>query len=133
MCTTLLSINPEHVENILNGSKKFEYRRVIPREKVDKIVIYCTAPVMKIVAEVTVEDTISDTKTKLWERTRKHSGISRDFFRKYFDAYRPAHAFKLGKVTVYDEPKSLADFGVKAPPQSFIYIEEGRNLTAAGE
>lgn len=124
MCTTLLSINPEHVENILNGTKKYEFRRVIPREKVDKIVIYSTSPVMKIVAEVTVEETISDTKTRLWERTKMHSGISRDFYREYFAAYRRAYAFKLGDITVYPKPKQLSDFGVKSAPQSFVYLRE---------
>lgn len=33
----LLSINPEHVENILNGSKKVEYRKAKCRSDVDKI------------------------------------------------------------------------------------------------
>jgi hypothetical protein len=34
MCKILLSINPEHVANILNGSKKVEYRKVtaLPRK-----------------------------------------------------------------------------------------------------
>ncbi len=27
MCAILLSINPNHVENILNGSKKYEFRK----------------------------------------------------------------------------------------------------------
>ena len=40
MCKMLLSINPEHVANILSGKKKFEFRKVRCKEDVDKIVIY---------------------------------------------------------------------------------------------
>jgi len=40
-----LSINPEHVENVLRGTKKFELRKVGSRRPVDRIVIYRTAPV----------------------------------------------------------------------------------------
>jgi predicted transcriptional regulator len=35
MCKILLSINSEHVANILNGSKKVEYRKVTCRCDVD--------------------------------------------------------------------------------------------------
>ena len=27
MCVILLSINPDHVENILNGTKRYEFRK----------------------------------------------------------------------------------------------------------
>lgn len=51
MCKMLLSINPEHVENILCGKKRFEFRKVCCKADVDKIIIYSTAPVMRVVAE----------------------------------------------------------------------------------
>ena len=51
MCKILLSINPEHVENIFNGNKKYEYRKIKCKEKVDKIIIYSTAPIMQVVGE----------------------------------------------------------------------------------
>ena len=37
MATILLSIKPEYVERIFNGSKKYEFRKHLPQEKVDKI------------------------------------------------------------------------------------------------
>lgn len=40
----LLSINPEHVENILSGVKKIEFRKVRCKSDVNKIIIYATAP-----------------------------------------------------------------------------------------
>ena len=58
MCKLLMSINPEHVENILAGKKKYEFRKKKCKEQIDSIVIYSTAPVMKVVAEVEVKDII---------------------------------------------------------------------------
>ena len=56
----LLSINPEHVENIMNGNKLFEFRKVRCRLEVNKIIIYATFPVMKVVGEADVIDVIVD-------------------------------------------------------------------------
>ena len=44
MCKLLMSINPEHVANILAGKKKFEFRKTKCKEQIDSIVIYSTAP-----------------------------------------------------------------------------------------
>ena len=53
MCKILISINPEYVNEILSGRKKYEYRKVkAKKDNVDKMIIYATAPVMKVVAEI---------------------------------------------------------------------------------
>ena len=40
----------------------------------------------------------------------------------YFKGKDIAYAYKLGNIKVFDQPKSLADYGLKAAPQSFAYI-----------
>ncbi len=40
MYQMLLSVNPEHVENILLGKKQYEFRKIRCRPDVDKIIIY---------------------------------------------------------------------------------------------
>ena len=52
MCKLLMSINPEHVDNILAGTKKFEFRKTKCKEKIESIVIYSTSPIMRVVADV---------------------------------------------------------------------------------
>ena len=47
MCSILLSINPEYAEKIMDGSKKFEFRKRKCKRRVDKIIIYSTSPVKK--------------------------------------------------------------------------------------
>lgn len=45
----LLSINPEYVEKIFSGTKKYEYRKNIFKNKeVKTILIYSTSPIKKI-------------------------------------------------------------------------------------
>lgn len=53
-----MSINPEHVNNIISGEKTYEFRKVKCKRKIDSIVIYSTAPIMQVVAEVKVLDLI---------------------------------------------------------------------------
>ena len=119
----LLSINPQHVENILNGTKQFEYRkRCCRRTDVDTIVIYSTYPVMKVVAEVSVEEIIVDTIKKVWNKTKNYAGISEEFFLEYYEGKEQAVAYKLGVIKKFPKPKKLSDFGVSHPPQSFMYI-----------
>jgi predicted transcriptional regulator len=122
MCKILLSINPEHVENILNGSKKVEYRKVKCRSDVDKILIYSTSPVKKVVGEVALLEVIEDLPNNVWRLTSQDAGITRSFFDKYYENKSKAFAFKLGKVTKYKEPFSLKDIGINSAPQSFIYL-----------
>lgn len=124
MSKILLSINPEHVENILNGSKKFEYRKnKCSRSDVNKIVIYATSPIKKVVAEAEIKDIIIDKPEKVWSITNYSSGISKEFFDLYFKGREFAVAYKLGDVKKFNKPKSLSDYGLKFVPQSFIYLD----------
>ena len=118
----LLSINPEYADKILAGSKKYEFRKKLANKTVDKIMIYSTAPIMKVVGEVEVLKTISSSPSALWEYTKKSAGITRDKFRKYFKGCKVAYAYELGKVIQYNPPKELGEFNVDLPPQSFIYL-----------
>lgn len=118
----LISINPEHVANIINGTKKYEYRKIAAKQDVSSIIIYETTPIKRVVAEAEITEVIMLPPEELWEQTKGASGITKDFFDRYFGNRQIAYAYKLGKVLVYDTPKTLLDYGVKAAPQSFIYI-----------
>ena len=124
MCTILLPIKPEYVNKIINQSKLYEYRRRVSKKKIKKIVIYSTAPVKKIVAEVEVKSIISNTPNKLWSETRQYSGISKADYMKYFKNKRTAYAYELGDVIIYEHPKSLTDIGINYHPQSYVYLND---------
>lgn len=118
----LISINPEHVQNIIAGIKKYEYRKIAAKQDISSIIIYETAPIKRIVAEAEIIDVLELPPEELWNQTKNESGISKAFFDKYFDNRTVAYAYKLGKIRVYDTPKTLMDYGVKAAPQSFVYV-----------
>ena len=122
MCRMLLSINPEHVENILLGTKRFEFRKVRCKSDVDKILIYATAPEKMVVAEAEVEDIIEGDIDTVWSITCEFSGISYDFYASYYEGKDKAVAYKLRKVRKYEEPKPLSEFGIRYAPQSFMYL-----------
>lgn len=94
------------------------------KQKVDKIVIYCTAPIKKVVAEVLVEDLISNTPIKVWNITKEYAGISKIKYMHYFANTKVAYAYKLGKIKKYGVPKTLEELGINYYPQSYVYLDD---------
>lgn len=123
MCTILLSIKPEYSERILSGEKKFEFRRKLAARKVSKILIYTSAPKMKVVGEVEVTGRLALSPDKLWKKTSVAAGISQEKFMAYFSKTENAFAYQLGNVKKFKHERSLSDYGIKTPPQSFVYID----------
>lgn len=124
MKAIILAINPEFVSKIFSGEKCYEYRKRLSTKDINKIYIYETAPVKRIVGEVTVKKKILCEKEKLWEMTKNSSGITKVHFDSYFNSQDFAGAYFLGSVTRYEVPKPLEDFGLNYAPQSFVYIED---------
>ena len=118
----LISINPKHVDNIIKGIKKYEYRKIAAKQDISSIIIYETTPIKRVVAEAEIIDVLEFPPEELWEITKQESGISKKFFDKYFKNRDLAYAYKLGEIKVYDEPRLLIEFGIKVAPQSFVYL-----------
>lgn len=120
----LLSIKPEFVEKLFSGEKKYEYRKVIFKKDVESIVVYSTKPQGMIVGELFIEKIINDTPASIWSETKKESGISYDFFRKYFKGHSEGYAIKVSSFILYDQPYDpiKKDKHFKAP-QSFCYLK----------
>ena len=76
MKAILLSIKPEYVEKILDGTKKYEYRKRLAKAESSTILIYSTSPVMKVVAKAEITGTICAAPSTLWEKTKGNAGIS---------------------------------------------------------
>lgn len=122
MCKMLLSIKPEHVNNIFKGIKQYEYRKIRCREQIDKIIIYATYPVMSIVGEADVENILEGSPDSVWQKTYDLSGISKNFYDQYYKGHKKAIAYKLANIEKYTNPKPLESFGIHSAPQSFMYI-----------
>ncbi|MCE7914682.1 MAG: hypothetical protein DYH15_08370 [Nitrosomonas sp. PRO4] len=119
----LISMHPEHVANILSGAKVFEYRKVMPTQDISYLILYCTAPVKKIVAAVEVVGRLVGPPSRVWVDTAYGAGITRKFYRDYFSGKSSAGSFTLGNVYELPEPLELAKLSsCKVPPQSFCYL-----------
>ncbi|MGG4397402.1 hypothetical protein ABEX25_24145 [Paenibacillus thiaminolyticus] len=94
----LLSIKPEFVEKIFNNEKLYEYRKTIFRQKINKVFIYSTMPVGKIVGEFSVAAILHDHPEHIWELTNECSGITYDFFLQYFGEKEEAYAIQIGEL-----------------------------------
>lgn len=122
MCEILLSINPDHVENIFEGKKEYEYRKTKCKRNVDKIIIYSTFPIMKVVGEAEVKEVLIASPKEIWNKTKKKSGINKEFYDDYYSDRVFAVAYQLTNIRKYENPKELIDYGVKSAPQSFVYV-----------
>lgn len=122
MCKILLSINPEHVQKIMDGNKRYEFRKVDCKRDVSHIMIYSTYPVKMIVGEASVKRKLVCSPEDMWERTQAGAGIEREFFNDYYDGCEKAVAFELENVKEFDRPRSLEEYGIRQAPQSFIYM-----------
>ena len=124
MCKVLMSINPEHVNNIMSGKKVYEFRKVKCKKKIDSIVIYSTSPIMKIVGEAEVIDLIEGSPELVWKKTCDGARIKKSFFDSYYSDKKMAFAYCLGRVKSYKKALNLSDYGIKNAPQSFLYLDK---------
>ncbi len=121
--TIILSIKPIYSQQIIDGSKKYEYRTKRPNCEIDRILIYESCPTKMIIGEVLVKRIIKSSPKELWNMTNLYSGISKVKYNKYFKNRNIAYAYELGDVNLYEKKKLLSDYGVKSPPQSFVYLD----------
>ena len=121
----ILSIKPEFVAKIFSGEKQYEYRKVLFKQKVDTVYIYASRPISRIVGEFKIDEILCDTPENIWKETKRQSGVTQNFFDKYYKGREKAVALKIKECKEYKEannPESLIpNFKV---PQSFIYVEE---------
>lgn len=115
----ILSIKPEYVAEIKAGRKRFEFRKTIFRQKVEKVYIYASSPVSKVVGEFEPVDVITGNPAAVWKQTSKLSGITKAFYDEYFSGKQTAYAIVIQNLKMYDKVKTLPFHA----PQSFRYIE----------
>lgn len=129
----LLSIKPEYAEKIFDGTKKYEFRRSVFKNKdVKTVVVYASSPVQRVIGEFEIDKIINEDLQKLWDKTKEFSGISEDFFFEYFLNKEKGFAIKIKQTKRYVESLSIKDDFNATPPQSFMYLKEYMDSGADG-
>ncbi|WP_228549995.1 hypothetical protein [Rodentibacter haemolyticus] len=118
-----MSIKPKYADKIFLGEKLYELRRKIFKKRVNTIIVYSSAPIMKVVGEFEIDDIIVSTPEEIFRKFNSYICILKEDYFSYFLGADIAYAIKVGKVIKYSETKDLSDFGINRAPQSYIYIE----------
>ena len=118
----VLSIKPEFAFKIFDGTKRFEFRKAIFKNtNIKTIIVYASSPIQQVIGEFEIERIINKDIDSLWKLTQDFSGITEDYFYKYFANRADGFAIQIKKTRKYKQPKCLkADYNL-VPPQSFAY------------
>lgn len=123
MIKVLLSIKPEFAFKIFEGTKEYEFRKVIfKRPNIKTVLVYASFPEQKVIGEFEIESILKDRPEVIWKKTKDRAGVSEEYFYKYFSNRNTAYAIKIKKIMAYKEPLNLREKFNLSPPQSFMYL-----------
>lgn len=114
----------KYAARILNGTKRFEYRKRLAARRLDVIYVYEVAPVSAVVGMVEVVAQGYEPELDLWARTCDRSGMSRAEWEEYTgaDVDTPIAYYELANPVRFPKPIPLDYFGIAHTPQSFAYV-----------
>jgi predicted transcriptional regulator len=127
----LISLHPNHAENILSGVKHVEFRRVRPRVFAGSMVlIYATMPVMKVVGAFEVEQLVSMAPSRLWKAFGSGSGLTRAHMLAYFQGVDAGFGICIKHAWRIRVPKRLLEIREAipgfTPPQCYRYLNRSQ-------
>lgn len=117
----MLSIKPEYAEKILNGTKRYEYRRKVFNNDISKVFLYATRPKGEIVGYFSPAEILFDKSKIIWEKTADFSGLTKEAFLSYCHGLESIYAISISKAVRLPEPINPYQIAFK-PPQSFYYV-----------
>jgi type I restriction enzyme, S subunit len=121
----LLSIKPKYVKSIIEGDKRYEFRKTIFKNReINRIFIYSSSPVKKIVGTFEIGGILEDHPVNLWDTVKEFAGIDNRNFFAYFEGKSRAFAIEIQNLQEFIDPidpyETMPGF---VPPQSFCYID----------
>jgi predicted transcriptional regulator len=125
----ILSIKPKYVRHIIDGTKRFEFRKQPLPKAIKRVFIYSSAPEQRIIGHFQISQIVEDTPKNLWNRFSKKAGISSTEFFEYYAGRQTGYAISISKLFLLEQPvdpyKHMDNFN---PPQSFSYLREPKFL-----
>lgn len=122
----ILSIKPQFIEQIIAGRKTYEFRKKGFKEQINKVYVYASSPICRIIGEFILGDILVGRPEMIWLQTCNHAGITKEYYDQYYDNKDVAYALEIKLFKAYDEPINpfiiLDHF---YPPQSFCYVRQG--------
>jgi len=121
----LLSVKPKYAAKIVEGEKKYEFRKRVFKRDIEQIYIYSTSPVSKIIGVITIKGILEGSTEEIWEKCSSYSGMTEEEYFCYFEDKEKAFAIEIKDVRVFTkavDPYTIFDRFI--PPQSFCYVNE---------
>ena len=118
----LMSIRQPYTDLILDGTKKVELRRVPMKRDITHVIIYESGGTGRVVGYFEVSHVIEDAPATIWRRFRGVTGLKKSQFDDYYSGRDVAVAIGVKRAVRLKTPRSLADFQIDRPPQSFMYL-----------
>jgi predicted transcriptional regulator len=124
MRIAFMPIKPIYADKIIDGSKKFEFRRASIKGDLTHLIIYASSPVKRIIGIAVVDGVDISPPLEAWGNTKHAAGISRVDFLNYFQGKEKAVTIKFKDILPLGRdvcPKEI-EAGFKVP-QSFKYVQ----------
>lgn len=122
MKTILLSIKPKYADQIFAGTKKYEFRRKFPIGVKNRVLVYSSSPIKKVIGYFDTGEIIVGPPNTIWNDTHLLAGIDDKSFFEYFAGTDKALAISILNPVLLVNPCELYQFGVKNAPQSYMYL-----------
>ena len=119
----ILSIKPKYCQAIIEGRKKYEFRKRIPKHwKAARFLVYASSPVQRIIGEFTSSEIVNASPDEVWSRCGLDGGISKEEFFSYFEDKESAIALQIDDFNEYIPIDPWKAFNQFSPPQSYQYL-----------
>ncbi|WP_262029429.1 hypothetical protein [Microvirga sp. Mcv34] len=123
----LMSIRPQYVRKILEGTKTVELRRKFSQNfQSGVLLIYATAPVMAVVGAARIVLAKDMPITQIWRMHRKESGVCKTEFDAYFHNVERGYVLSLSQVMPLENCVTRGEmyerYGL-VPPQSYRILD----------
>jgi len=130
----MISLKEEYLNRILEGTKKYEFRRVFASSLDEPFLcaIYVSSPIQKIKGIIYFDKPIRDSVDNLLDLARKSKYPYIQSVKNYFDEKNTGYALPVLKINMFNNPISLEDLQNIhpnfRPPQSFYSLEREQFL-----
>lgn len=119
-----MPIKPIYAGRLLEGTKKYEFRKTNIKGNLSHIIIYASSPVKKIIGVAEVGSIETSCPLHLWENTKDEAGISHRAYMEYFNGSDKACAISIKHIFPLKnhlKPCEITDDFIV--PQSFRYVD----------
>lgn len=123
----IISIRPEHADNIMAGRKTVELRRRFPEGLAagGLMLIYASSPEQALVGAARIEGVKRMTPAGLWRAFKGQVCVPQAYFNAYFAGATEGFGVVLGRTVRFDRPITVSELRERfsfSPPQSFRYV-----------